>query len=200
LSSIAKEILEDAEKEAENILRRAEAQARRILEEAEKEAEKKYRLIMRKGEDKIRIKEQQMITLFEVEVKNRLLQAKEELVEEAFERALNRLREYVLTEDYWECLLKLIAEAGRQINSEKLIVELNKRDHQKLTEEDLHELSEKIGVKLEKSEKVIDCIGGVIVKSFDGKVVVDNTFENRLRTLKNSLRAKIADILFEEGS
>jgi len=200
LSSIAKEILEDAGKEAENILRRAEAQARRILEEAEKEAEEKYRLIMREGEDKIRIKEQQMITLFEVEVKNRLLQAKEELVEEAFERALNRLREYVLTEDYWECLLKLIAEAGRQINSEKLIVELNKRDHQKLTEKDLHELSEKIGVKLEKSEKVIDCIGGVIVKSFDGKVVVDNTFENRLRTLKNSLRAKIADILFEEGS
>ena len=200
MSSIAKEILEDAEKEAENILRSAEAQAKRILKEAEKEAEEKYKSIIREGKDKIKIQEQQMATLFEIEVKNRLLQAKEEIVEEAFERTMKRLSEYVLTEDYWKCLLRLIAEASRQINSEKLIVELNEKDHQKLTEKDLLELSERIGVKLVKSDKVIDCIGGVIVKSSDGKITVDNTFDNRLRMLKNYLRTKIAKMLFEEGS
>jgi len=141
-----------------------------------------------------------MTTLFEIENKNRLLQVKEELVEKAFERALKRLQEYTLTEDYRECLIKLIAEASRHVNSEKIIVELNEKDHQRLTEKDLLEISERIGVKLVRSEKTIDSIGGVIIKSFDGKVTVDNTFENRLKTLRNTLRSRIAKILFKEGS
>lgn len=87
MSSIAKEILEDAEKEAENILRSAEAQAKRILKEAEKEAEEKYKSIIREGKDKIKIQEQQMATLFEIEVKNRLLQAKEEISRVSFQLA-----------------------------------------------------------------------------------------------------------------
>jgi len=141
-----------------------------------------------------------MDTLFEIEVKNRLLKTKEELVEEAFERVQKRLRKYVSTEDYERCLLRLITEAARQINSERLIVELNEKDRRKLNEKDLLKISEKVGAKLAKSEKIVDCIGGAIVKSSDGKITVDNTFENRLKTLKNSLRARIAKILFEEES
>jgi len=198
LSSIAKEILEDAEKEAENLLRRAELQAEKILEKAEKKAEKRYKAILKEGKDKIKIEEQQAFTLFEIEVKNKMLQAKEKLVEEAFEKVLKRLREYVLTEDYRKCLLGLIAEASRRINLEKLMIEFNERDRRRITEKDLLELSRKIGVEFVKSEKTVDCIGGVIVKSPDGKITVDNTFENRLKTLKESLRAKIAKILFEE--
>jgi len=200
LSSIAKEILEDAEREAENLLRRAESQAEKILEEAEKKAEERYKAILKEGKSKIKIEEQQASTLFEIEVKNKLLRAKEELVEEAFEMVLERLREYVLTEEYHECLLGLIAEASRKINSERLIIEFNERDRQRVTERDLLELSRKIGVEFIRSKRMVDCIGGVIVKSLDGKITVDNTFENRLKTLKESLRVKIAKILFEERS
>ena len=190
--------MEDAERESKTTILRAEAQAEKILEEAKKEAEKKYQSIINENKEKLRTKEQQMIILFELEAKNRLLKAKEELIEEIYNRALNRLREYTSTKDYMNCLFRLISEASRQISSNKLIIQLNERDAQALTEKLLLDISRKIGVKLVKSKKKVDCIGGVIVASPDGRMVVDNTFENRLRMLKSSLRVKVAEILFRE--
>ena len=198
LKSIAKEILEDAEKEAKVIILRAEAQAEKILEEAREKAEKRYESIIKEYEIKMKAEERQSTSLFELEAKNKLLKVKEELIEEVYEEVLNRLREYVLTEDYVSCLLRLISEAGERIPSKELEIRLNDRDYKKLTEKHLLNLSRKMGVKLIKSEKRISCIGGVMVASPDGKIVVDNTFENRLKSLKNILRTRIAKILFQE--
>ncbi|MCD6470567.1 hypothetical protein J7L29_07200 [Candidatus Bathyarchaeota archaeon] len=198
LKSIAKEILEDAEKEAKAIILRAEAQAEKILEEAREEAEKRYESIIKEHERKMKAEERQSASLFELEAKNKLLKVKEELIEEVYEEVLNRLREYVLTEDYVNCLLKLISQASERIPSKELEIRLNDRDYKRLTEKHLLNLSRKMGVKLIKSEKRISCIGGVVVASPDGKIVVDNTFENRLKSLKNILRTRIAKILFQE--
>lgn len=198
LKSIAKEILEDAEKEAKAIILRAEAQAEKILEEAREKAEKRYESIIKEYEIKMKAEERQSASLFELEAKNKLLKVKEELIEEVYEEVLNRLREYVLTKDYVSCLLRLISEAGERIPSKELEIRLNDRDYKRLTEKCLLNLSRKMGVKLAKSEKRISCIGGVVVASPDGKIVVDNTFENRLKSLKNILRTRIAKILFQE--
>ena len=198
LSNIAKEILEDAEKEAKDIILKAKSQAERILKEGEEEAERRYRRIIKEAEERIKSEEQMKISMFEIESRNRLLRVKESLIEEVFERALNRLREYTLTQEYQGFLLTLISEACERIDSDKLLIQLNKKDHQRLTEGRLNSLSEKMGVELVKSDDFIDCVGGVIVKSSDGKIVVNNTFENRLNMVKDALRAKIAKILSEE--
>ncbi|MCD6465394.1 hypothetical protein J7L27_03390 [Candidatus Bathyarchaeota archaeon] len=199
LKSIAKEILESAEKEAEALILRAEAQAEKILEEARKEAERRYNSIIRESRERMKAEEMQLNSIFELEAKNKLLKVKEELIKEVYDETLNRLREYVLTEDYVNCLLRLISEASGRIPSGELEIRLNERDYSRITEKHLLDLSKNIGVKLIKSEKRIRCIGGVVVASLDGKIVIDNTFENRLNSLKGSLRAKIAKILFQEG-
>jgi len=200
LSNIAKEILEDVEKEAETLILKAELQAKKILEEAEKEAEKRYKSIVEASKEKIEAERKEEDTLFEIEAKNRLLQVKEKIVDEVFERTLSRLREYVSTQDYENCLTRLIIEASKKINSKELIIQLNENDHRRLTEDRLEDISKEIGVKLVKSDRVIKCIGGVIVKSSNGKIVVNNTFENRLNMLKPVLRVKIAKRLFKEES
>jgi len=198
LASITKEILEDAERDARNIISRAEAEAERILKHAKEEAERRYEEIIKKGKERIKDKKRQAISLFELETKNNLLEAKEEIIEEVYDEAIKRLRQYTLTEEYTNCIFRLMREASRQINSDALIIRLNERDHQILTKKRLDELSRKLGVKIIKSDEKINCIGGVVVTSLDGKIIVDNTFENRLRILKDSLRTKIAKILFEE--
>jgi len=199
LTSITKEILEDAEKEAEKTILRAEAEAERILERAKEEAERRYDAIVRDGKERIRVKERQMISLFDLESKNRILRAKEEIISKVFNEVLKRLQRYTLTEDYVNCLFKLILEASGQIRSDTLIIRLNERDSKIITEEKLNEFSRKMGVKLIKSKETADSIGGVIVMTPDRRIVVDNTFENRLRLLRDSLRARVAEILFEEG-
>jgi len=199
LTSITKEILEDAEKEAEKIILRAEAEADRILKNAKEKAERRYNAIIRDGKERIRVKERQMISLFDLESKNRMLRAKEEIINEVFDEALKRLQRYTLTEDYMNCLFRLILEASGQIRSDTLIIRLNERDSKILTEEKINEFSRRMGIKLIKSEETVDCIGGVIVMTPDERIVVDNTFENRLRLLKDSLRVRVAEILFGEG-
>jgi len=198
LASITKEILEDAERDARNIISRAEAEAERILKHAKEEAERRYEEIIKKGKERIKDKKRQAISLFELETKNNLLEAKEEIIEEVYDEAIKRLRQYTLTEEYTNCIFRLIREASRQIKSDALIIRLNERDYQILTKKRLDELSRKLGVKIIKSDEKINCTGGVVVTSLDGKIIVDNTFENRLRILKDSLRTKIAKILFEE--
>ncbi|MCD6089843.1 hypothetical protein J7K07_09045 [Candidatus Bathyarchaeota archaeon] len=198
LASITKEILEDAERDARNIISRAEAEAERILKHAKEEAERRYEEIIRKSKERIKDKKRQAISLFELETKNNLLNAKEKIIEEVYDEAIKRLRRYTLTKEYTNCILRLICEASRQINSDTLIIHLNERDHQILTKKRLDELSRKLGVKIIKSDEKINCTGGVVVTSLDGKIIVDNTFENRLRALKDPLRTKIAKILFEE--
>ena len=190
--------MEDAEKKAKDIILKAKSQAERILKEGEGEAERRYRRIIKEAEERIKSEERMNTAMFEIESRNKILQVKEGLIEEVFKKALNRLREYTSTKEYQECLLRLISEACERIDSDKLIIQLNEKDHQMLTERHLNDLSEKIGVKLLKSNEYVDCVGGVVVKSSDGKIVVNNTFENRLNALKDALRIKIAKILFEE--
>ena len=199
MTSITKEILEDAEKEAEKTILRAEAEAERILERAKEEAERRYDAIIRDGKERIRVKERQMISLFDLESKNRILRAKEEIISKVFNEVLKRLQRYTQTEDYINCLFRLIFEASGQIRSDTLIIRLNERDSKIITEEKLNEFSRKMGIKLIKSKETADSIGGVIVMTPDGRIVVDNTFENRLRLLRDSLRARVAEILFGEG-
>jgi len=199
LTSITKEILEDAEKEAEKTILRAEAEAERILERAKEEAERRYVAIIRDGKERIRVKERQMISLFDLESKNRMLRAKEEIINEVFNEALKRLQRYTLTDDYVNCLFRLILEASGQVCSDTLIIRLNERDSKILTEKKLNEFSKRIGIKVIKSKETADSIGGVIVMTPDRRIVVDNTFENRLRLLRDSLRVKVAEILFGRG-
>ena len=199
MTRITKEILEDAEKEAEKTILRAEAEAERILERAKEEAERRYDAIIRDGKERLRVKERQMLSLFDLESKNRMLRAKEEIINEVFNEALKRLQRYTQTEDYVNCLLRLILEASEQIRSDTLIIRLNERDSRILTEEKLNEFSKKMGIKLIKSKETAHSIGGVIVMTPDGRIVIDNTFENRLRLLRDSLRVRVAEILFEEG-
>jgi vacuolar-type H+-ATPase subunit E/Vma4 len=200
LLGIAKEVLEDVEKEAESIILEAGSQAEKILEEAEKDAGGRYKSIVKEGEEKIEAERKEKTILFEIEAKNSLLQAQEKVIDEVFEKASSRLREYASTKKYQDCLSKLIIDACKKMNADKLVIQLNQNDFSTMTEERLEKLSKELGVKLVKSDKPINVIGGVIVKSSDGKIVVNNTFENRLNMLRSNLRVKIANILFREES
>jgi V/A-type H+-transporting ATPase subunit E len=200
LSGIAKEVLEDVEKEVESIIIEAESQAKRILDEAEKEAEERYQSIIKNNKRRIEAERAEKTILFEIETKNKLLQAQEEVINKIFEKTLSRLRKYALTRKYQDCLTKLVVEACKKINADKLVIQLNQNDYKILTKEKLRDISKDVGAKLVKSDKQINNVGGVIIKSSDGKIVINNTFENRLNTLKPYLRVKIAKILFREES
>jgi V/A-type H+/Na+-transporting ATPase subunit E len=200
LVAIAGEVLGDVQKEAEAIILAAEEEAKKALQQAKAQADHDYLTLVNQAKDKAVEERRRIASLTELEIRNKLLQTKEELVDEAFERALGKLKAFEATTKYRAYLLRQIGDITKRIGAKKIVIQVNTKDKDWLTPEKLEELSEKLKIKLILSPQTGDFIGGCKIHTEDLKAAYDGTFENRLQELKPILRAEVAKILFQEAT
>lgn len=196
LVAISGEVLGDVQKEAEAIILGAENEAKKVLQTAKEQADQEYLTIVNQAKVKAEGERRRIVSLTEVEVRNRLLQTKEELVDAAFEKSLGLLNDFVETERYHDYILELIEEAAQKIASKTIVIQVNAKDKAWLTQDNLNRLSKKLQVDLKLSDQTEDFIGGCRFQTEDGKVTYDRTIDNRLQELKLTLRMEVAKILF----
>jgi V/A-type H+/Na+-transporting ATPase subunit E len=200
LTAIAAEVLEDIRKEAEATIQKSEKEAKQTLKTAKEEAEKAYSATVGEATAKAEAEKRRIKSLTEVEKRNRLLIAKEELVNAAFDRACKRLTAFAKTEEYYAYLISLIAEASDNIGSKRVVVQVNSADKKWLVRGSLSDIQKKLGLDLELAPETLDCIGGCKVQTADRSRILDETFENCMVQLKPALRVETAKIFFgEEG-
>ena len=197
VSAVAKEVVDDVQKEAETIILNAEKEALETLKAAKEQATKNYQSIMSQAAAKAESEKRKIASVTEVEMRNRVLQTKESLVDVAFEKVQNELKVFVETEKYHSYLLKLVEEASKRISQKNLVVQVNAKDKAWLTQDVLNGLSKKIQVQLQVAVETGSFIGGCRIETEDGKVTYDSTIDNRLNELKPILRVEAAKILFE---
>jgi V/A-type H+/Na+-transporting ATPase subunit E len=198
--AIADEVIGDVQKEAEAIIMAAENEAKETLRVAKEQADKTYHAILAEANQNAEGEKRKIASVTEVELRNRLLQTKENLVDEAFEKALAKLKDFVETDEYHAYLIKLVEELAKKMDQNVLVVEVNAKDKELLTSELLKKVSKKLKIELTLSEQTANYIGGCKVQTQDGKIVYDGTLDNRLQELKPELRAQIAKSLFGETS
>jgi len=196
LSAIANEVLEDVQKEAEAIILSSQNQAKETLKAAKQQADEKYKTVISQATAKAEGEKRKIASVTEVEMRNRLLQSKEELVDVAFDKALARIKEFAATKEYHCYLLKLIEEATKRIGQKNLALQVNAKDKAWLTRDALNRLSKKLNCELTLLNQTEDYIGGFKIQTVDGKVTYDSTLDNRLRELKPVLRVEVAKMLF----
>ncbi len=194
-------ILADGEK-------RAEATKVKIAEDAAKQAEMRY---------------QQIISEAKMNARRAELGAKEEVIEEAFQKATEDLREKAATDDeeYVEALIEMIKEAATEIGGGELIVLLKEDDIDKVKGK-LDSIASKVkSLIMDRNKPVnlnaiakdvssesgiettleigepIDTIGGAILRTKNGEIQVNNTIESRMLRYKKSLRSEVAKTLFD---
>ena len=199
ISAIAKEVVGDVQKEAEATILAAESEAKAILKVAKEQADQNYVAIITQAKSKTEAEKRKIASVTEVEMRNRLLRTKEDLVDAAFEKALVGLRNFVETDDYHDYLLKIIQNAAERIGKKDLAIQVNAKDKEWLTSDVLKRLSKKLHCELRLIEKTSDYIGGCIIQTEDGKIIFDVTLDNRLEELKPVLRVEIAKTLFGES-
>jgi V/A-type H+-transporting ATPase subunit E len=121
-------------------------------------------------------------------------------VNKAFEQARERLANSGRDSSYQALMAKVVEESIPQVGSDEVIVECNKNDAD-LVRKIVADLSKKNGrLKASVSDKPIDAIGGIRVKSADGTMSFDNTLDSRIERLKPLIRKNIARMLRgEEG-
>jgi V/A-type H+-transporting ATPase subunit E len=195
---IASEVLEDVQKEAESLIANAEREAIKTLEKSKELADQAYLSIIKKAEATAQSEEKRIASLGDIEVRNKLLQTKEELVDKAIQKAIEKLEAFTKTDQYYNFLQKQIERVASGMNSKKLRIQVNGKDKMWLSIKKLEELSKKLGVELAIIEESPEFIGGCKIKTPDNNITYDGTIDNKIAELRLNLRSQIANMLFTE--
>ncbi|AGC67369.1 V-type ATP synthase subunit E [Thermoclostridium stercorarium subsp. stercorarium DSM 8532] len=192
---IKAKILEDAEARAGQIIKEAEAEAREIKENALKEAERKKAEILKKGETDGKEIYRRMLSEADLEGRKEVLRTKQDLVEEAFRKAMDRLCG-ISDRDYQNLLVNMIVEAAKGEDGEILLSEADKKRIDKDFVKNINRKIKDCGKegKLVLAEDSIRTAGGFVLRYKD--MEINNTFEVLFEMLKPRLENDVVKILF----
>ena len=206
-NKILDRILNDAKEEAKAMVKEAKKSAEVMLENqrqmALRNAEKEAHYLLRRAENEADIIRGKVTT----DVKRRtgwaVLFEKDRLITSVLNEVKSRLVNLQKSEEYLPVLEKLIVDAGIVLSGGTLEVMLNENDSSLPLKPNKLEkkIADGTGVKtrLKISKQQTKAVG-VIVKTVDGKIFVNNTFEAILNRRERELRLKIARILFSRAS
>ncbi|HDD39813.1 MAG TPA: hypothetical protein ENG21_01010, partial [Nitrososphaeria archaeon] len=184
-----------AREKAENILKNAEERAKKMIETAETKAREELRS---KIEPEKLVLKRRILGKAVMDGRKAVILAKNEVIEKAFEKALEKIRALTDSDLYREFLVKSLKKAVEEFSDiggeEELIVYANERDLEFLREK-TRELYPSVKLKFRKG----DFIGGIIVMDSAEKRVFYDTIESRFEALRPVLREKVASLLFKGG-
>lgn len=205
LDKIVQHINEKAEKECEDILEKARKNARDKKSEGREKAEAKRSEIIQKGEREADRIKRRTLASARTKARQMKLEAQDKLIKKAFESARDELAK-LRNEDkkYRKVLKDLIEDGGIAVGGGELEVSVLRGDKRLLAKKRVNKLSKRISKETGKETSLNlvanleHTIGGAIIEKADGTVSCDNTFEARLKRMKDSLRTKIAETLFKD--
>jgi vacuolar-type H+-ATPase subunit E/Vma4 len=200
---IIDQILKDAREEAKNIVEETKKSAEMLLENRKQSArqnvEKEVISLLKRAEDKADIIKRKVATDIKRRASWIVSAEKERLVTDVLNEVKNRLVNLQKSEEYLPILEKLIVDAGIVLGDGTLEVVLNENDSSLPLKLDIlgKKITKRTGVRTQlKFSKQTIKAAGVIVKTSDGRIFVDNTFEAILSRREKELKLRIARILF----
>ncbi|KAF2770334.1 vacuolar ATP synthase subunit E [Teratosphaeria nubilosa] len=140
----------------------------------------------------------------------RILGAKQEVLDQLFEQARGKLEKEGTGDKgrYQKALAGLILEGLYALNERKVGLRVRKKDEEvvkKAVEEARKEYKEKMGgreveVVVEEKERLPEgSAGGVVILNGNGKIDINNTFEERLKILETDALPAVRTTLFGEN-
>ena len=225
IEKITQRIDQDAQAEIDKILGDARSQAVEILARYEEQARKESQEILARGEKNAAEREERLASVAQMEAKKLTLATKQEMLDKAFELALDRL--VSLPDDEYVALLADLAVRAATTGREQLIFSQKDRTrvgkqvgaaaNEKLAKAVSPELPEsladsKAGAILDKvvsgasallagtgmltlSEETRPLRGGFILS--DGDVEVNCAFETLVRLQRGEISGEVAKVLFD---
>ena len=188
IDKITQRIGADTQAEIDRILADAAAQAEAAADKFRTQAEAEDRDLLAKSERTAAEREERLVSAAQMEARKTLLTAKQEMVERAYQRALEKLRS-LPQEQYVELLAK---EAAPELPLGDGVVAnlLNK------VAAGVSAFAQGTAM-LAVSEETRDISGGFILK--DGRIEVNCTFDALVRAEREQTAGEVAKLLFPEA-
>ncbi|MCK4244101.1 MAG: hypothetical protein KAX20_00590, partial [Candidatus Omnitrophica bacterium] len=203
VQSIIEMIQAKAAEKEDKIVRDARKLSETKLLDARNKGKAKRAAMMVEAEIQSRVDSVKRDANARLAVRHKILAAKEALITEVLELAIESLTKKHKTKGYADMLVGLAIEGGSALAVEEVELILPKGQSPQL---DLikisREITKRTGIKtgVSLSKEKIRSAGGVMVKNKDGTKWVDNTLEGRRDRLMIEIRKLISSILLENIS
>lgn len=191
IEKITARIKKDAGAEAEAIRREGEEKAASIRAGYKAQAEENAKAAAQAGKEAAQRQEERLVSAAQMDAKKLLLAAKQACIDEAFDKAQEKL--LALPDgEYAELLAKLAVKAAKT-GREEII--LSAKDHKRVGEQVVSKANAlRKGAALSLAKETRDMAGGLVLR--DGSVEINCAFETQMRVLRESMASDVAAILF----
>ncbi|KZX15886.1 V-type proton ATPase subunit E [Methanobrevibacter cuticularis] len=200
---IVSNILSEAQIKADKIIQDSELKTQSIENSGITESELEKKKILDDANKQSNMRYQQIISEAKMNSRRLELGAREEVIEESFTKAKEELKNMASTSDsqYITALIGMIKEAAIEIGGGDLIIHVKDGDKVKI-EGSINEIADEVKSETGNDTRFdlgesISTIGGVIIKTKNGEIEVNNTIESRMSRFKKVLRSEVANILFK---
>ncbi len=184
LDKLSQQIAKSAQEEAEGIVSAAHDAAAEAIRKAKSEAARKVARSAEEAKEAVSMSRAERMAAAKLEAKKMLASAREDAAEAALRTVWSELKHTRGGREYQKLLLALADAALEELGDADGEVCANKEDAKWLA-----------GYK-NLSKKSIECEGGCIAMSGDGKVRVDMTLESIFEAGQDQMRKKIYKALF----
>ena len=193
IEKIIDRISGDAQREVDDVLAQARAEAEKITAQYQAQAQAEADDILARGQKAAVERGERLASVAQLECRKDVLRAKQEVIEEAFQLAMDKLTQ-LPQEAYVSLLADLAVEASSK-GTEKLIFSV--ADRARVGKAVVMAANEKLGDKgqLTLAQETRPMQGGFILS--DGAVEVNCTFETLVRLQRGTLSTQVAGVLFD---
>ena len=190
VKNITSKILKDAEAGKENILAAAEEEKNKILSKKASAANEIAQEILQKAEADAKSKKERVISSAKLKVRNNKLAAKQEIIEEVFEKSINKL-----TELSKEQFLNFVKNSILSMNlTGKQTLILNETGLKFVDDSFIDELNKEAKATIALSKTAGNFKGGFILEN--NGIEINSTYEALVSSLRDELEFEVAKVLF----
>ncbi|MFH2111001.1 MAG: V-type ATP synthase subunit E [Candidatus Bathyarchaeota archaeon] len=202
LEAMRRKIIQDAEAEALRIITQATKRADEVLEAARQESSYEEDVDRSHIRDSHQATDRERVSETMSEYTALLSSYKSEILDSIYQETLRRVKMHVDSEEYLSTMEGLIVEAGIALGGGELTVWVNQEDSERASSELLARASAEVtkvtgkAARLILSQEPLEAVGGARLVQAESKATVDNTFEGRLKRLKEQRESELENMVF----
>lgn len=190
VKNITSKILKDAEAGKENILAVAAEEKDKIISKKVNNANEIAQEILDKAEVEAKSKKERVISSAKLKVRNNKLAAKQEIIDEVFEKSIDKLTKLSKKE-----FLSFVENTILSMNlTGKHTLILNEAGLKSVTPAFIEKLNKKIDAQITLSETKGNFKGGFILEN--NGIEINSTYEALVSSLRDELEFEVAKVLF----
>lgn len=197
ISNLEQALLDRANKLAREYLTRAERAHQHVLEDAQEKLHLREQRETLAAEAAAERNYRRKIQANELQLRSKLDELRWQLIQSVLNILPQQLGKLADQDDYPSLLQQYLKRAANSIEHDQLVAEVNAHDLARLQPQ-WQEFIEQAGVgkQVRLSTTPHQCIGGILLRTEDNRIRVDNTFDGRVERFAEALQQVITERLF----